>query len=57
MFTAALFTVAQKIEKIQMNNLMLHLQELEEYQQQKNAQSKYKELNHQDQGRIKWQRD
>ena len=40
------------IETFQLNNLTLHLQELEE-QQTKTAQSKYKEGNNQDQSRIK----
>ena len=42
----------KRIETFQMNNLTLHLQELEE-QQTKTAQSKYKEGNNQDQSRIK----
>ena len=42
----------KRIETFQMNNLTLHLQELEE-QQTKTAQSKYKEGNNQEQSRIK----
>ena len=41
----------KRIETSQINNLTLHLQELEE--QQKTTQSKYKEGNNQDQSRIK----
>ena len=42
----------KRIETFQINNLIWHLQQLEE-QQQRQPQSKYKEGNNQDQSRIK----
>ena len=47
----------KRIEKSQINNLTLRLQELEEKQQQTESRARRKEGNNQDQSRIKWQRD
>ena len=47
----------KRIETFQLNSLTLHLPEFEEQQQRQPSASQYKEVNKQDQSRIKWHRE